>query len=333
MPSIVEALRQVFVELDITKLPYRPSTMLDMVTKRDIETDELWWRTNVGGAVVSGRAVTADVGTGDDAGDTLKKASLPIGNRVVGHKFSVMSNEITKAMAIGEGEVARLFEQFVNESYDVILPELSRVIYVGTGNAASHEVFGINQAVDATAYAGIAKASFPLWQGYLSANGGTARALSKSMFDLVDIYFQENIGLMYDRIVTTPKIVKKYGNLFATDRSLTVTSAPTQADIGFSGYSYAGVPIMYDTQCPAGSMYFMRSSALEFYTFKNRPISYQGRVVKTDTKVESTFGMNFSIAELQNRNPDKVEIEISVKPQLKITNPRHIAIVRDIIET
>ena len=330
--SYVEAIRLLFTELDIKRIPNRSSVLLDRVSKASNYQTQVKWRINIGGAAVSGRATTADV-VGADSQDTLKLCTLPIGDRVLAHSFSVLGTEVTEAKTAGEGAIRDLFLENVYSAYSVIMPELNRLMYSGTGNAASHGIFGMDQVVDAAAYAGIAKATYPEWTGALLANGGTARALSRGLFDSLDVAFSR-AGVDYDTIMTTPEVIKKYGQLFAADRAMTVAGPNGVADIGFSGYLYNGKPLMMDPQCPSGSMYFFNSANVEVRTYATEETlrDSNDEVRGVQVRGDSTMGLNFSIARLYSRNPDKYEFEIGIKPQLRVFNPRSVGIVRDIIQ-
>jgi hypothetical protein len=331
--TLVEAVRKQFTDLKIEQVPFRPAALLNMIPKRDQQQLSIEWRANVGGAVVGGRAVTADVSTTKDAVDVYKKATLPIGDHVVSYNMELNRDRLTELSRIGEGAVQQELQLEVETAYEVILNGLSSLLYTGTGSAGDRGVFGLNQAFDATAYAGLAKATFTEWVAYMDANAGTGRALTRAMFEKVDVNMQRK-GTIYDTIVTTPEIVKKYTSLFSSDRGYNVVGGSRpQADIGFVGASYNGVNLYSDTQCPSGSMYFMNSRAVELRTFKADDVVRGGRLLKAVTQGENTFSMNFIISEIQNRNPDKIEIEIAVKPQLWIRQPKHVAIVRDIIQT
>lgn len=331
--SYAAAIRKQFSELDIQKVPYRPSALLNMLRKSDQRQLSIEWRANVGGGAVGGRAVTADVATGNDAADSLQKAVLPIGDHIIGHKFSLNRDRLAEAALIGEGAVQDLVGMHLEMAYELILNGLSSLLYTGTGNAGSRGVFGLDQAFDATAYAGLAKATFTQWVAYIDANAGTGRALSRAMFERVDVAMQRN-GVIYDTIMTTPEIVKRYTSLFSTDRGYNVVGGSRpQADIGFIGASYNGVNLYADPQCPNGTMYFLNSRGIEVRTFRANDVTLDGRLVKATTNGTNTFGLNFQISEIPNRNPDNIEIEIGVKPQLWIKQPKFVGIVRDIIQT
>lgn len=330
--TYTEAIRLLFTELDITRIPNRSSILLDRLTKANQYQTQLKWRVNVGGAAVAGRATSADVGS-TNTSDTLKGCILPIGDRVLGHTFSVLATEIAEAKSAGEGAIKDLFLENIYSAYSVIMPALNSALYTGDGTSGSHGVFGLNQAVDAAAYGGVVKATYPEWVGALVANAGTPRALSRGLFDSLDVAFNR-AGVGYDTIVTTPEVIKKYGQLFATDRAMSVAGPNGPADIGFSGYFYNGIPLTMDPQCPNGTMYFFNSTNVEVRTFATEETvkDDSGNIRGMQIRNSSTMGLNFSISQLIGRNPDKFEFEIGIKPQLRIRNPRSIGIVRDILQ-
>ena len=192
-----------------------------MMPKRDQSQLSVEWRANVGGAVVGGRAVTADVSTTKDPVDVYKKAVLPIGEHVVSYNMELNIDRLTELAAIGEGAVQQELQLEVETAYEVILNGLSTLLYTGDGSAASRGIFGLNQSFDATSYAGLAKATYTEWVAYMDANAGTGRALTRSMFEKVDVN-QQRKGVAYDKIITTPEIVKKYTSLFSSDRGYNV---------------------------------------------------------------------------------------------------------------
>jgi hypothetical protein len=178
-------------------------------------------------------------------------------------------------------------------------------------------------------YGGLSPVTYPLWTSYRNENGGTARPINRTLFSAVDIGLARK-GVTYEYLITTPELVEKYGEFFATDRSLTTTQVNGLADIGFSGYSYKGRPILTDVHCPDGDIYFLGSGAPVIYTY-----------ALTDAldaeesgmcKAEKTMGLNFLVSQLRNRNPHVMEFEIAVQPQLKVHDRRKVAVLKDLTQ-
>lgn len=330
--TYTDVLRTQISKLEIEKIPHRPAAMLGILPKESQLQRTIEWDVNIGGSAVGGRATTADVSATDDAADTWRKASLPISQHLVSHKFSILHDLIIEARAIGRGAVANLFQSHIDMAYEVILQGLNQLLYTGTGNAASRGVFGLNAARTA-GYAGLTATD---WIAYVDANGGTARALTRSMFERIDVNVRRKNGT-YNAIVTTPELIRRYQSLFATDRTYQargVGNGLPLADIGYSGASYNGIPLFEDNDCPNGTMYFLDLRKIKLKTFASRDVtSLDGRTTKANLNGSSTFGMDWQIAQINNRNPDLLEFEIGVKPQLWMYQPKFVSVVADIIQT
>lgn len=306
------------VEDELAQLPLRTYPMLALVAKNDAYQREVKWTVGVGGATATGRA-TNSAGAIAASTDTNVSVKLSIGDRVMGHRFDVMRNDIVEARRTGPRALASLFQNHVQTGFDTIFTTLNAILYTGDGSAASHGLFGLQYAATATnvSYAGISSATYPQWEAYQNING-TNRAMTRAL--LGDIHLQtEKRGSAYNAIFTTPELVEKYDQLFADQASTTVNVAPMgYADLGFTGYSYKGRPIIADPACPANDMYFVNTSGVSLYTFN---LAGSGdKSVQSES--QKTMGLNILVSEINNENPHVLSYEISLQPQLKVTNRR-----------
>jgi len=327
----VEAIR-LLIEEEIEKVPFRPYVMLNNVRKADEFQSQIKWNANVGGATVQGRATTANASTGTKS--TTQNATLSIGGRVLGHTFSILRNDIVQAQRTAPGALRNLFSYHVNEAFDIILEELNITLYDGDGSNDAHGILGLDGVTAATSYAGIASATYSEWLSTVNDNSGNNRNLTKTLLDNIDVAIKRR-GVMYDAIYTTPELIKKYEDLFNTERSLTVNQINGTADVGFSGHSYSGVPIFTDIHCPDNSMYFIDSRKVEMRTYNLggvRSTDPSGRTIGTQANPTKTMGINFLIAELPANNPHAIDLEISVQPQLMVRQPKCVAKLADLTQ-
>ncbi|MBE9178681.1 phage major capsid protein [Oculatella sp. LEGE 06141] len=323
----VEAL-SLLIEEEIEKVEFRPFTLLSNLLKEDEYQSQVKWDVTLGGGQAHGRATTADAST--DNADATKQANLPIGDRVLGHGFQVLRNKIAEAKRTGPGALKALFGMHIERAFEIIPFELNKAIYTGDGTAASHGIYGLNNVLTNPAYAGIATATYPDWAATVMANGGTGRNLSKALMDGVDTAVKRR-GMTYTHIYTTPEIIKKYEDTFNAERSLTVNQLNGIADVGFSGHAYRRVPIIEDTACPDGTVFFLDFRKLKLKTYALGEVKDEnGRVVGAMTNAQKTMGMNFLVAELKNRNPHLLEMEISLQAQFQIRQPKCVAALKDI---
>jgi hypothetical protein len=327
MNPILTALT-LLIEEEVANVNFRPYKMLSLLKKMDAFQTIIKWDVNTGGATTGGRATTADPTVGQT--DTVRDASLPIGDRILNHTFPIKVNDIVQAKQTAPKALRNLFQTHVTTGFDVILPELNKALYTGTGNAASHGIFGLSYVTDNTqTYAGLNPATYTNWTAYENDNGGTLRPISRAVLSKVDSDLARK-GTDYSYIITTPEIVEKYGEAFAQDRALTTPQVNGVADLGFSGYNYKGKPILADVHCPNNTVFFIDDRRLALYTFAT------ASGLEADdsgmAKVEKTMGLNFQVSQLRNRNPSVMEFEIAVQAQLKLHDRRCVGVLKDITQ-
>lgn len=328
----LEAL-SLLIEEEIEKVEFRPYVLLSNLQKDDEYQSQIQWDVTLGGGTATGRATTADASTSNT--DETKQAILAIGDRVLGHAFSVQRNKIVEAKRTAPRALRNLFATHIERAFEIILPTLNQVLYTGTGNSGSHGVYGLSSVVANSAYAGIPTSTYAEWSSTVQDNSGTNRALTKQLMDGLDTAIKRRGGT-YTHIYTTPEIVKKYEDLFNAERSLTVQQINGIADIGFSGQAYRRIPIIEDTACPNNTMYFLDLSKMKVKTYSLGDVATMtnndGRVIGAMANPEKTMGLNFLVAELPSNNPHALKMEISLQPQLQVRQPKCVAVLKDITQ-
>jgi hypothetical protein len=348
MANIVLGAINLMIQQEIAKLPFRPYPMLATLPKASEFQSQIKWDVNVGGATVSGRAATADPTVQNT--DTVVPASLPISNYVVDHTFSVLRSKLTELANLPPNmaprALANLFRSHVNAAFDVIFPRLNTLIYTGIGDAGSQEVYGMNFVTTNTnTYAGLAPGTYTEWVSTSLGNAGTPRRLTKKLFADMSLALATK-GVSYNAIITTPAVVQQYIDTFEKGIIIdgvtpmpivNVNTTPNgTVDIGYSGFAYKGVPIIQDVTAPAGTMWFVDTSQVQFYTFAQGDYGSvsDSEINMVDcTNPEQTMGLNFLISELANTNPQVLKLNISVMPQLQVRNRKFVNVIRDIDET
>lgn len=296
---------QLVVDEEVASLPLGEYPMLSRLTKKTTSQKQLKWNANVGGAGVTGEATTANVTNYTE--DAVVGATLPIGTARLRHSFQVMREDIAEAAAAGKGALRDLFGYEIQSGLRAIMESLSGHLYTGTGTNAAGGLVGLNAAATAAVYANIDSAVYTAWSSVISTNG-TNRALALKL--LVDFEAAlKRKGANFTAIYTTPEIVARYKELFAANVAIDNILPAGQADIGigYTGLTYAGRPIIADQYCPASSLYFVKESEVELFTFGQN---------NTGTRE----GMQVAIESLPSSNPDAQNYCIYVKPQLKVIN-------------
>jgi hypothetical protein len=311
------------IEQEIPKLNFYQWPMLRLLTKRDAYQELLKWDADVGGVGTGGRATDAanEIAASQS---TVVPASLPIGLRTFGNTFNVTRTAIAMARQTAPGALANLFEYKINDHLGKLMNDLNSLLYTGDGTTGSHDVVGLQTAATAATYAGVSSVTHPSWESIIQTNA-TPRNLTRNLLGDMHKAIMTRGG-MYDVIFTSFGIVEEYDKLFS-DHAEVQISPMGFADLGFTGYSYKGRPIVADAGCPAGDIYFVNSRGVLFHSFNlagTASMSVQSEPTKTE-------GICLSISEVRNRNADVLTFELSVKPQLMVLNRRKdVAILRNI---
>jgi hypothetical protein len=305
MAVIASALNslQLVVDEEVAALQLNQFPMLDRIQKKTISQKAIKWNVNVSGASVTGEATTANVTTYSE--DSIVSAQLAIGTNRLRHSFQIQKEDIAEAKSTGKGALRDLFGYEIQSGIRVIMEALSGFIYTGAGAASDGGVIGLATAVPTTAaaYAGIAASV--LWNPYVNHNA-TARALSLAL--LLDI--EAGIatkGSTFSAIYTTPAMVVKYKTLFNANTGITNILEAGKADLGYTGVSYAGRPVIQDPYCTANVIYFLNESEVSLYTF-------------AQNNTGNKQGLQVAIEQLPSSNPDAENYALLVKPQLQLKN-------------
>ncbi|NJN88962.1 MAG: phage major capsid protein [Leptolyngbyaceae cyanobacterium SL_5_14] len=327
------------IEERIADLRYRPFALTALLRKVDQFQTSIKWDANVGGGQANGRAATSNPTV--QQGDTVVGAALPIGDFLIDHTFSIKGTALVEMgnlpAQFAPLAIRSLFVANVDTALSVIYPRLNQLLWSGLGaaNITDLNVFGLESVATPGSYANINPVTFPLWAPYINDNGGTDRPLSAQLFEEVeDRLFDQ--GINYDTIITTSKIASLYKTLYEVSSSPTPLGGAGVADIGYTGLSYKGVPILKDKDCPAGTIWFINSAEAELHTFAqgyfgiSSPTTDYNLVAVTNPA--KTNGLNFLIGQLANSNPQAQSWNIGVMPQMKYHNRRQLAVIRDITE-
>ncbi|AFY48997.1 hypothetical protein Nos7524_3197 [Nostoc sp. PCC 7524] len=238
----VNSLR-LLIEEELAELQLLKYPMLNRVAKRTISQKDIKWNVNVGGAAVTGEATTADVTTFSD--DDVIPARLPIGSARLRHSFQLQKEDIAEAATAGVGVLRDLFAADVRNGIRVIMETLSGRLYTGDGTNAHGGVVGLNLVTAApnSTYANIDSTTYTDWVAYRNTNASN-RALTQALLLNMEVGMATR-GSTFTAIYTTPAIVAKYKELFTTNAQIQLAPAGV-ADLGYTGATYAGRPIIQD---------------------------------------------------------------------------------------
>lgn len=164
-------------------------------------------------------------------------------------------------IAQNSGESKRI--DLVDAKLDILRRSFVKTINADlfTGNASdARKILGLTQLVAATGTIGnISSSANTWWQSYVDS---TAEALDDADMETAYNTASDNAEPP-DLIVTTQTLYEKYIDLVKGTINTNKPDAK-MAELGFDGATYRGVPIIWDSDCPAGYMFFLNSRYIQF---------------------------------------------------------------------
>lgn len=164
----------------------------------------------------------------------------------------------------GEEEIIDLVEAKVQQTEESISEGLNTMFFAdGTGNGGK-DWNGLVTLIDATStIGGINSTTDAFWQSYVDS---TAEVLT--LADMVLAYNTTSRGAdAPDAIFTHQTLFEKYESLLQPQLRF---QDPKVADGGFQNLLFKTAPIMFDTACTAGVMYFLNSKYIKLVVHSDR---------------------------------------------------------------
>lgn len=130
----------------------------------------------------------------------------------------------------------------------------------GTGND-SKDLTGLEAMVLASGtYGGVNSATYTWWQAYVDSTSETlSLADMRTAFNTPSLGGKDAPNL----IVTTQTLFEKYEGLLTSTLQMNTERTKKLGDAGFQTLQYKGVPIVWDEQCPSGTMYFLNTNHMK----------------------------------------------------------------------
>lgn len=160
---------------------------------------------------------------------------------------------IEEAKNNGQEELIDLVEAKVQQTEESIAESMNTMFFAdGTGNG-SKDWNGLVTLVDATStIGGINSTTDAFWQAYVESSSAVL-----TLGQMVTAYNTTSRGAdAPDAIFTTQTLFEKYESLLQPQLRF---QDPKVADGGFQNLLFKTAPIMFDTACSSGVMYFLNS--------------------------------------------------------------------------
>lgn len=165
----------------------------------------------------------------------------------------------------GEPQVLNLMEAKVKQAEMSLSERLANDFFNGA-SSDSKEITGMDTAIAASGtYGNINGTSYSWWRSYVQA---TATTLTVAQMRTAKNNANEGSGgARVSLIVSDQTLYEKYHSLLTATYQMNqpVSSEGKRlGDGGFTGVEFEGVPVRYDEQATAGSMYFLNTENLKF---------------------------------------------------------------------
>lgn len=179
----------------------------------------------------------------------------------------------------GQSRIIRLFEAKVKQAEISLKEKLTTGLFSdGTGNS-SKDLTGLEALVLASGtYGGINGTTYTWWQaGVESTSEALGLPKMRTGFNTASVGGKDTPDL----IVTTQTLFESYESLFTNTAisgggshfSTQSAGMKKVVDGGFQAAQFKGVPIVWDEQCPSGTMYFLNTKHMALVAHKDANFS------------------------------------------------------------
>ncbi len=167
----------------------------------------------------------------------------------------------------GTSRIINLLEAKTNQAEMSLTEALSVGLFSdGTGNA-SKNLTGLEAMVsNSGTYGGINSATYTWWQAGIESTGeALGLAKMRTGFNSASVGGKDTPNL----IVTTQTLFEKYEGLVTTTIQMNSEGTKKLGDGGFQVLQFKGVPVVWDEQCPSGTMYFLNTKHMKLVAHKD----------------------------------------------------------------
>jgi hypothetical protein len=329
----------------------RISVLAALLMKKPGAGKNVAWDAMFSGASAAAYADGADVAAYDV--DTPVPATLGWG--LYRSSFAI-TGLAQAAAATSQGSAEELIDLIDTSAENSAMKLISLInadLYAGDGTGGGGEptIVGLASALDSTGtYANIAKGTYAEWAGNELANGGTPRALTKSLLDTLETTIYKRCAERPTIIVASPEVCQKYEGLFDSITRV-ILSGPGELSAqsamgrmsssilpdndGFTGFHYKGMPVYRDKDCQAGTLYMINSRHTEL-RFLPQP-SVNTATIAASKELAGLPGTNMAglAARIESmaKTGDADKFSMKLYLQLKVSRPNASGFLADISES
>jgi hypothetical protein len=194
----------------------------------------------------------------------------------------------------GKSQIIDLLKAKILQAENSLKERLNNDFFNGT--AASKEIDGLDTAIAAGTYGGIAGGTYTWWNSYHESTGaGLSVAYIRTGMNTVNL---GNGGAKCSLMVTTQLLHQKYESLLtATITNISTSTAEMKrlGDAGFLALGFRGIPVVFDAAATTGLFYFLNTKNLKLTIHKDANFT----VIKKSEPIDQHLSVQHIMAMLQ----------------------------------
>lgn len=245
---------------ELTSQVLRDVKTLPLISVKTVRgAQSAFWSAHLSGSTAGTYSEGAAVSTYSQ--DARLPASLTWG--LYHNPFSITSKAMAAAAnPLNPSGVRDLIADEAMNAMQALVKHINGALYTGVGNGAINSFLsgstGGAPLLPSGSYAGIGGLlTNAEWQPVVNQNAGVDHALSEAlmttqMFDMLAIS-----GMRPKSIVMHPSVGAKYAALLSSFQQ--IIQPGSLGNIGFSGYSFQGIPIYFDEQATNKCVFFLNT--------------------------------------------------------------------------
>lgn len=214
-------------------------------------------------------------GNADTYGEWDKITVTPV-NTVTAAQFpwkqfyaTIAISGLEEAQNSGRSARINLLDAKVKQAEQTLRAKLSRMLY-GTYSSATpaNDFYALGTVIDSTTpVGGIDPATEPWWASYEAAVGAVDAAGLETALRTAVMTTSDNGGDAIDAIFVAPDVYAFYESTLTPQVRYTDTN---KANLGFRNLLFENAPLMWDSDCPAGTAYGINSDYVSLVLHRDR---------------------------------------------------------------
>jgi hypothetical protein len=272
-------------------------------------------------------------------------ANLPWGHYRTAFKVTETQLDAAASSRGSADEIVRIFGTRMDDAVKAMASRINVACLLdsGTGTAPNGQTAPaatglLGGALAATGtYAGISRASFPLWAGNVLANGGQPRPITSALFAQGDVLIRKATNLKATGILMDFDTWNKYRASFESKERIVVNSGQPMYNTGSDDLYWNGIRVMADKDMPSGTIIMGDWSKSRKVFLPNTPSSDQpgaGNVITeiTGTNYNQTVnnvGLPAKVEYLA-KDGDSIKVMMFTRFNVRIDVPKAFVVISDI---